>query len=98
MYRAVRRRRVVAWTAHGTLRQAGHARSATMDEWMHLTGGEASYRQHEQRTMRQATRTPGRDNTGRRVRTALAVALVALAARLDPAGALPRRELTRVGA
>jgi hypothetical protein len=66
-----------------------------MDEWMHLTGGEASYRQHEQRALRQATRTPGRDNTGWRVRAALATALVALAARLDPAGALPRRGSTQ---
>jgi len=66
-----------------------------MDEWMHLTGGEASYRQHEQRAMRQATRTPGRDNTGRRVRAALATALIALAARLAPASPPPRHQASR---
>ena len=54
-----------------------------MDEWMHLTGGEATYRQQTQRAMRQVPRTAGRDNTGRRVRAVLATALIALAARLD---------------
>jgi hypothetical protein len=58
-----------------------------MDEWMHLTGGEASYRQHEQHTIRQATRTSERDSVGQRMRAALATTLVALAIRLDPARA-----------
>ena len=54
-----------------------------MDEWMYLAGGEATHRQHEQRAMRQVPRTAERNNTGRRVRAALATALIALAARLD---------------
>ena len=56
-----------------------------MDEWMHLTDGEAAHRQREQRVMRQATQTPMHDGTGRRIRSALAAALMALAAWLDPA-------------
>jgi hypothetical protein len=54
---------------------------------MHLMGGEATHRQHEQRAMGQAARTA----TGRRMRAALAGALVALAARLDPVSTSPRR-------
>ena len=63
-----------------------------MDEWMHLTGGEASYRQQSQRAMRQATRTPGRDSTGRRVRATLATALISLAARLDATATRAQRQ------
>ena len=60
-----------------------------MDEWMHLTGGEATHRQHEQRALRQVVRTPERDGTARQVRVALAAILTALAVRLDPTPSKP---------
>jgi hypothetical protein len=63
-----------------------------MDEWMHLRGGEAAHRQHEQRALRHATHTAERYNTGRRLRAALATALIALAARLDATAILAQRQ------
>jgi hypothetical protein len=57
-----------------------------MDEWMLLTGGEAAHRQQAQRAMRSSAHPRRATAIGRRVRAALATALVALAARLDPAG------------
>ena len=55
-----------------------------MDEWMLLTGGEAAHRQQMQRAMRDGAQPRRATASGRRVRTTLAAALVALAARLDP--------------
>jgi hypothetical protein len=63
-----------------------------MDEWMHLTGGEATHRQQAQRAMRHAARTPRPAGPGHPLRAALASLLVAVAARLDPALLSPRRE------
>ena len=55
-----------------------------MDEWMLLSGGEAAHRQHAQRAMRNSAQPRQAPVSGRWVRAALATALVALAARLDP--------------
>ncbi len=55
-----------------------------MDEWMHLTSGEATYRQQEQQAMRRSTHAQQRSGSGQRIRTALATALIALAARVAP--------------
>jgi hypothetical protein len=55
-----------------------------MDEWMRLAGGEASHRQAEQRALRQADPAARTAASQRPIHTALAAALVALAAHLDP--------------
>ncbi len=62
-----------------------------MDEWMQLAGGEASHRQAEQRALRQAAPAATTAANSRPFRTALAAALVALAAHLDPGLARARR-------
>lgn len=62
-----------------------------MDEWMQLTGGEASYRQQEQRALRQVSRVQERTARGWRFRAALASLLTALAARVAPATTEPTR-------
>ena len=61
-----------------------------MDEWMQLVGGEAAHRQAEQRALRQAAPAAGTASSRRPIRTALATALVALAAHLDPSLAQAR--------
>lgn len=62
-----------------------------MDEWMQLAGGEAAHRQAEQRALRQAAPAARTAASQRPIRTALATALVALAAHLDPSLARARR-------
>jgi hypothetical protein len=62
-----------------------------MDEWMQLSGGEASYRQQEQRALRQVSRVQERTARGWRFRVTLASLLSTLAARVDPASAAPTR-------
>jgi hypothetical protein len=64
----------------------------TMDEWMQLMSSEATYRQREQRDMRRDAASQAGMGGGQRVRTTLAAALVALAARFDRTRVLPRRE------
>ena len=61
-----------------------------MDEWMQLASGEAAHRQAEQRALRQAAPAAGTAAGQRPIRTALATALVALAAHLDPSLARAR--------
>ena len=62
-----------------------------MDEWTHLTSGEATHRQREQRALRQVTSVQPQSRNRRRIRIILANALVALAARLAPATPAPSR-------
>ncbi len=55
-----------------------------MDEWMQLAGGEAAHRRAEQRALRQTAPAMRMAARQRPIRTALAAALVALAAHLGP--------------